>query len=44
MWLKFHKDRFSGSGEIIAADRKTVVLRKTRLKFFLMKSFEKVLP
>ena len=43
MWLKFHKDRLSGSREITAADRENVVLRKTRLKFFLMEIFEEVL-
>ena len=42
MWLKFHKNRCSDSEEITATDQKNVVLRKTRLKFFLMKIFEKV--
>ena len=37
MWFKFHKNRFTGFEDIVETVRKNVVLRKTRLNFFLMK-------
>ena len=43
-WFKFHKNRFTRFEDIVETIRKNVVLRKTRLKFFLMKNHEKILP
>ena len=44
MWFKFHKNQFPGFEDIVETVRKIVVLRKTRLKFFLMKNHEKISP
>ena len=41
MWSKFHKDRFISFRDFINKASKNVVLRKTRLNFFLMKNSEK---
>ena len=43
MWFKFHENKFTGFGDIVETVRKNVVLRKTSLKFFLIKNHEKIL-
>ena len=42
MWLKFHKDRFIGFGEITYTVWENFVSRETRLKYFIYICFGKV--
>ena len=44
VWFEFHNNRFTGFEDIVEIVRKNVVLRETRLKFFLMTNHEKILP
>ena len=43
MWFKFHNNRFTGFKDIMETVRKNVDLRKTHLKFFMKKSYLKLI-